>query len=286
MKVYKEEIEILKLNGKDVIDFLQRVSTNDFKNFYVNSILRTVLTTEKGRIVDFITVLHYHSKFVIITSAGRERIVSDFLYKYIVTEDIEIDFDKLNKHTFIPEFDHDYEFLSGCNKVEENYLYFDDYAFKKLILLSKNEDSDFKKALLENCEFIHYNEFKEISINKGFLFESNELNDEINPLECGLREYISFTKGCYIGQEVISRLDAQGKIPKLMVKIISDFEMNSGDKIYFQDSGLETECGFLTSTGKRDNSFIALGFIKGINFNVNYKYYINKNLNNTILINK
>ncbi len=71
-----------------------------------------------------------------------------------------------------------------------------------------------------------------------------------------------------------------------MVKVVSDFEMSAGDKIYFKDSGSETECGFLTSAGKSNKSFIALGFIKGIDLNDNYNYYINKNFNNTILINK
>ena len=43
------------------------------------------------------------------------------------------------------------------------------------------------------------------------------MTDETNPLECGLKQYVSFTKGCYIGQEVIARLDTYDKISKHMV---------------------------------------------------------------------
>ena len=32
-----------------------------------------------------------------------------------------------------------------------------------------------------------------------------DLDERFNPLEAGLREWISFDKGCYIGQEVIAR---------------------------------------------------------------------------------
>lgn len=286
MKVYSEEIKILKLRGNDVTDFLHRVSTNDFKNFYDNKVRRTVLITEKGRIVDFITVLNVYSEFIVITSTGREKIVIDFLNKYIVTEDIEINSEKSDKYTLIPEFEHDFEFLSGCNKLEGNYLYLDNYAYKKLVILSQNAESDFQKVLLENCEFINYNEYKKISINRGFLFESNELNEEINPLECYLKDYISFSKGCYIGQEVIARIDSQNKIPKLMVKIISDYQLDDKTKIYVNIDGGLTECGFITSCVKIDNKFLGFGFIKESNLSENYNYIINNNVNNTITINK
>ena len=56
-------------------------------------------------------------------------------------------------------------------------------------------------------------------------------------------------------------------------------------KFIYKDSGTEKECGFLTSAGKKNDNFIALGFIKGIDLNENFNYYINKNFNN-ISINK
>lgn len=286
MKVYNEELEILILKGSDVIDFLQRISTNDFRNFHDNSVLRTVLTNEKGRIVDFITVLKYQSEIVVITSNEREKIVTDFLNKYIVTEDIEITISKSKKYTLIPEFEHDFEFLSGCNKFEGNYLFLDDYSFKKLIIISLNEKSDFKNAILENCEYISYAFFKQFSINAGYLFESNELNEDINPLECGLKEYISFNKGCYIGQEVIARMDSQNKVPKSMVKIKSNYPLTIGSKIYKNEDGNCYECGFITSSLKITESFIGLGFSREIESNENCNYYINNDINNVILINK
>ncbi len=193
------------------IEFQRTIS----RNLIITPYLRTVFTTDKGRIVDFVTVLNIHGEYILICSSGRERIVTDFLNKYIVSEDFEVAFDKSNKYTIIPESENDYEFLSGCNYVEDNFFYLDEYAFRKLVIVALNEDSDYIKTILKNSEFITYNEFKSFAIEKGYLFDSNELNDDINPLECGLKEFISFTKGCYIGQEVISRLDAQGKIPKI-----------------------------------------------------------------------
>jgi folate-binding protein YgfZ len=43
------------------------------------------------------------------------------------------------------------------------------------------------------------------------------LNDRHNPLEAGLRQAISFDKGCYVGQEVIARLNTYGKVSRKLV---------------------------------------------------------------------
>lgn len=282
MRVFKERIEILRLKGKDVQEFLQRVSTNDFKIFDENTVKRTVFVSDKGRIVDLVTVLKLVDEFILVCSAARERQMSDFLNKYIVTEDFEIEYDKCTKYTLIPEFDHDYEYLSGCNFLEGNYLYLDEYRFRNIVLLSLNEESDFAKVLLEHCEYISNEDFKSFAIERGYLYDSKELNEEINPLECGLKEFVSFNKGCYIGQEVIGRMDSQGKVPKVMVKINSDFELKEGDKIYFKDAGTENECGFVTSAGKSSYDFTGLGFIRSTGLNENFKYYINNDAERVI----
>ena len=46
-----------------------------------------------------------------------------------------------------------------------------------------------------------------------------ELTEEYNPLEAGLREAVSFDKGCYVGQEVIARLKTYDKISRSIVGV-------------------------------------------------------------------
>ena len=47
----------------------------------------------------------------------------------------------------------------------------------------------------------------------------HELGEAYNPLEAGLIGSIDFAKGCYIGQEVIARLDTYQKIQKHLVRL-------------------------------------------------------------------
>jgi folate-binding protein YgfZ len=88
-----------------------------------------------------------------------------------------------------------------------------------------------------------YNIFR---IEQGMPIALNELNDEYNPLETSLDDLIDFNKGCYIGQEVIARLQTYGKVQKKLVglKFSSPLEFNNGH-IVLEDNGVEV--GKLTS---------------------------------------
>ena len=48
---------------------------------------------------------------------------------------------------------------------------------------------------------------------------NTELNEKFNPLETGLSRFISFNKGCYIGQEVVARLNTYKKVQKKLVAL-------------------------------------------------------------------
>lgn len=56
----------------------------------------------------------------------------------------------------------------------------------------------------------------------GFVQYPEEVNDTLILTEAGLRDTVSFTKGCYVGQEVIERSDAIGKVPRTMERVVFD----------------------------------------------------------------
>jgi folate-binding protein YgfZ len=62
--------------------------------------------------------------------------------------------------------------------------------------------------------------FDVIRIESGMPVAPNELNEKHNPLESTLVSAVSFTKGCYIGQEVIARLDSYDKVQRHMLGVV------------------------------------------------------------------
>ena len=63
----------------------------------------------------------------------------------------------------------------------------------------------------------------------------HELNTETFPPEAGLeRSAMDFAKGCYIGQEVLSRIKTTGKMPRVMLAFESDTAVNAGDELWHE----------------------------------------------------
>jgi folate-binding protein YgfZ len=87
--------------------------------------------------------------------------------------------------------------------------------------------------------------------------------DETNVvLETGLDEAVSFTKGCYIGQEIIARIHWRGHIAKrLSGLIIESGTVQSGDKLLAEDG---KEIGRITSavSSPQLGKNVALAFVK------------------------
>ena len=286
MKNYEEYISVFKLQGKDTEDFLQRITTNDLRNLGPKSCIRSFFLNEKGKIVDFVTILKMNEDFTLITTYGNKKKLMEHLKKYIVMEDISLSVEEIKKHTIFTEDFSEFNVIQDFEIIDGNYFFIDEYAYRKIIALVYNDKSAFLGNIYKKCEELSKDSFMNIAIDKAFIYSDNELNENINPLECNLKEFISFKKGCYIGQEVIARLDSQSKVTKVLVKITSDFNLSKGDKIFANISGSETECGFVSSATQSNINFKGFGFIRDINLSNSFNYYIKNDNNNYISINK
>ena len=51
----------------------------------------------------------------------------------------------------------------------------------------------------------------------GLPISGHELTEDHNPLEAGLRDAVCFDKGCYVGQEVVARLNTYDKVSRTLV---------------------------------------------------------------------
>ncbi len=68
-------------------------------------------------------------------------------------------------------------------------------------------------------------------IEQGIPVAPNELNDNYNPHESKLLNAVSFRKGCYIGQEVIARLETYEKVQKYLVGVEFDEAIDNDKSI-------------------------------------------------------
>ena len=77
-----------------------------------------------------------------------------------------------------------------------------------------------------------------------------ELTENVNPLEASMLHLIDFEKGCYVGQEVIARLDTYDKVQRKLVAF------NEADD-HGENGKIETEDRILASEGGRNIGWVS-----------------------------
>ena len=87
-----------------------------------------------------------------------------------------------------------------------------------------------------------------------------ELDEEVLPAEAGLTERaISFDKGCYVGQEIVARLDARGRVQHQLVGLRFDSAARAGESLHAQ----QREVGEVTSACLSPHAGpIGLGYVR------------------------
>lgn len=126
------------------------------------------------------------------------------------------------------------------------YLIADDAKVRDVSGEVSTVDFDFPNAGISEQE----------RIEKGLPKWGAELKEGMLPPEAGLDATdISYNKGCYIGQEVISRIKSAGKVNRRMVKLRFENEGGGCGELVNAEGKV---CGEVTSV----SGILALGYLK------------------------
>ena len=227
--MYEEKLEYNFLSGAESLEFLHRISTNSLIDLPVNDARYTVLQTEKAKIIDLSIVIRKSDGIMVVTSKGKSEQIKLWLEKFIITEQIGIhdpakEFSSIS--IIIPK-EHSGSFLLENNfPATEDITIFSDPLWNNIkmhrIIGPKNVIG--KKMNDLKIHFTPINEriFESLRMEQGIPVSGKELTEQVNPLEAGLESQISFSKGCYIGQEVIARIDTYKKLQKKIAGFIVD----------------------------------------------------------------
>lgn len=263
---------IIELSGNDVLDFLHRITTNTLKELPAQSIGKTIFTNAKGRIIDTAVIINFGEHQLLVCSEEYKLKVAGWISKYIIMDDVRINLAD-NKYSFLeligPQADSFITLVCGnvINEIEENkfktiraegIIFFlikmrDSVGnFKFWILADTENGVSLVKYMIENKGPFDFNligeeAFNSYRVDMGIPLAPNEINDEYNPHETGMLNLVSFTKGCYIGQEVIARLDTYDKVQKQLKRIVFQ-EPVEPNGFYELFDGEGNDAGKITTT--------------------------------------
>ncbi len=299
----RTRVMILKLTGDDVQDFLHRISTNDIKELGVFKQINTLFTNEKGRLIDQTNLMKIGDYYLLISNLDPEKRLWMWMEKYIIMEDIKIE-DVTENYTLFDFYgsqaDSFMTMMCGdkCSDLDGEKItigetdsiktYFSKVKVKndiyKYVAVVDSEDAvnfiklvnDRKSAF--DLNFIGDRVFEYFRIVNGIPDFPNEINSQYNPHEINLITEVSFTKGCYIGQEVIARLDTYDKVQRVLkgVKLNLDSELDTPIDILDKQNEI---CGSITSLSQTELSdkCYGLALIRRKSLENETKFFIKNN---------
>lgn len=243
----RSESAVIHIKGNDVLDFLQRISTNDVLKLEPYHYIPTLFINEKGRLIDRAILVRTENDYYLVGGKKNDAVIYRWLDRYIITEDIKIE-NKTEEHLILdvigPQADSYLTLICGreVDDLDDNKMHeiiIDNtrsYLLKKTtasgehiywIITQAKYAEDLLNYLLSHrsvfdLSMVGEKAFDYYRVINGVPKYPNEINDNYNPHEVGLIGDVSFNKGCYIGQEIVARLDTYDKVQKKIRKIKID----------------------------------------------------------------
>jgi folate-binding protein YgfZ len=200
MTRYSPDWSVVRVTGPDAASFLHNLCTNDIKRLEVGGACEAFFTDVKAHVLAHAVVCRAADGYRVVVTSPRAAELAAHLDRYHIREKLEL-------------------------AVEESprvVLYFDgpqtrDNVFEVAALsagLSLGESPD------EQAPQLSEEGFQQLRIEQGFPLDHVDVDASRLPQEANRDALaISFTKGCYLGQETVARIDALGHVNRKLVSV-------------------------------------------------------------------
>ena len=240
-----EKFDCFSITGKDSKRFLNGITTGNIVDLN-NRVLKSCWLSPNGILKSLLEINCLENELKVIILVGNTSEIKKYFNDIIFPSD-----DVSLSDTF------------SINRLQQ----VDDMNPWRITqpVFFKNEDKkyDFYK---NNPNLMNTNELQLWKINQAIPSLNSEINGKNNPLELGLTDLIDFNKGCYLGQETMSKIRNVSSLKQeIRVWTAKDKDLNleSENKGIYNNQNKEKSVGYITSIYKLDSRIIkGLAMIK------------------------
>ena len=271
------------VKGADALRFIHGQCTNDVNRLAVGQGCYACFLTVKGKLRGDAVIYHLHDSLGIETEPELNEPLRTSLERFVIADDVQFedvtpvvrqglvigpgaaDFLKANfPEVNLPTRRYQCAFQKGewSGDVGICLTHRADVPCYELFAAA----ADFEKlwaAWLQHAPTLDASTLDVLRVEAGIPKFGVDMDENTIPIEAGLESRaISYTKGCYIGQEVISRIHSLGHVNRHLARLrLSGSELpNHGDKIQVDGKDI----GQVTSAvqSPRYGSGLALGYVR------------------------
>jgi folate-binding protein YgfZ len=209
--VYRLDRGYMAISGPEAAEFLERMVSNEVVSLEPGEARTALLLTPKSRIVAPLRVVREGTEsFLLITEAALAETVASTLLRARFAAKCEIEVKPYRGYLQLGAGE-------GIRNEDYGVEAFESWAVEKRDAAEPDE------------------QLERLRIEAGTPVWGRELDETILPAEAGLDDtHVSFTKGCYPGQEPIARLHYRGR-PNRRLRVLEVADARPGDEILFGD---------------------------------------------------
>jgi folate-binding protein YgfZ len=252
----------VRVTGRDCERFLNGQLSNDVRKATQARAIESCILNAKGKLNAYVFVAEEGESYFLDTDPELRESLQARLDRYIVADDVQLT-DETDRWSIFhvlggtaPALPKEFNVRSAIRFAEPGYDVWADATQREGL----------RCQLSRQFTFYDANRAELFRIERGIPRWGRELTEGIIPIEANLEERtIDYEKGCYIGQEVISRMKMSGQTNKRLCGLVSlnDSPLSPGMRL-FPNGERTKDVGWVTSAAwsERLGKQIGLGFVK------------------------
>jgi tRNA-modifying protein YgfZ len=247
----------LRVTGADRIRFLNGQTTNDVRKAGAEATQESCVLNAKGHFDAHVFLSATPNDIWIDADQESRELLQTRLERYVIADDVKIE-DVTDQSAL-------FHVLAGSEPKISDAKF--DFRSRRLgidgwdLWVEAARAEAMKRALAADYRAMDESEWEVLRIENGIPRWGCELTREIIPPEANLAaRAIDYEKGCYVGQEVISRMKMSGQTRQRLCGVTSEKALAPGKELHAETKMV----GHVTSAvfSERLNAHIALAIIK------------------------
>jgi len=253
---YEEERGLIAIWGKESIQFLNGMVTNNVKKLQEGNQILAAFANAQGRLQAVVRITRIGEKLILETEKINHQRIFQHLSRFTLAGDF-----------FVENLSADYCFFrllnANPNASKYNAIKFDS-VFGTDLFIPVEKVEDFRQAELQSALKIPDDVYEIIRIESGEPRYGIDMDENTVVPELGLEDLISYNKGCYIGQEIIARIHFRGHVAKQLMGLVfnqKSVSLKPREQLFTIDN---KSAGFVTSVAFSPffDRVVGLGYVR------------------------
>ena len=236
---------IILIEGKDRFKFIQGIISNDIELLRKKPSIYSSLLTPQGKFQYDFFISNFKEKFYLECDISeQEELISKFMM-FKLRLDVKVSINS------------DYNIILSKKKLNfsernsSSIFSFYDPRFDNSFFSRTYADSNFLNEIKKKYVEINENRYQTLRLNNcipDFSIDATKAKSLLLEMRFDELNGISWTKGCYMGQEITARMKHRNIVKKKIFKVLIDFRSNLKNEITLENETV----GKLTSHNKKD----------------------------------